>query len=113
MKKPTKQEIQDQFYYSTKYLSGYYLIAARQVLDSCLENDFIPDELLCLVDSINFYFNSEDISSMDNLPKRSIWIEVKDDTTFIQTEECGNYFVEKFYAEKINEYKEFLNGKNI
>lgn len=113
MKKPTKQEIQDQFYYNTEYLSGYYLIAARQVLDSCLENDFIPNELLCLVDSINFYFNSEDISSMDNLPKRSIWIEVKEDTTFIQTEENGNYFTDKFDIEKIEEYKEFLNGKDI
>lgn len=111
MKKSTKQEIQDQFYYSTEYLSGYYLIVARQVLDSCIENNFVPNELLCLVDSISFYFNSEDISAMDNLPKRSIWIEVKEDTVFIQTEESGNYFTDKFYVEKIDEYKEFLNAR--
>lgn len=111
MRKPTERDIRDQFYYNTEYRSEYFIKPAYEIMESCLENNFIPDELLCGEDSINFYFNSEDINSMDNLSKRSIWIEVKDETTFIQTEENGNYFTDKFDIEKVEEYKDFLNAR--
>ena len=112
MKKPTKQEIKNQFYYNTEYRSEYFIQPAYEVMEFCLENDFIPDELLYEEDSMNFYFNSEDISSMDNLPKRIVWIKITNEEASVITEECGNYFTDKFDIEKIEEYKEFLNERS-